>query len=141
MVQVFYAFLFSPVRHIPGPWWARLSKLPLLQATYERRRSKYASDLLAQGPVVVIAPYPVHTNDSAAMQAIYSRKSLKTPFYAGMGSWKGVISTLGFVEYKDAAPTSEHRDRDILVMSIPGYLQLSNGHWLSKRASQTCRVT
>jgi cytochrome P450 len=101
-----YAFLFSPVRHIPGPWWARLSKLPLLRATYERRRSKYASDLLAQyGPVVVIAPDQVHTNDALAMQAIYSRKSLKTPFYSGMGSWKGVTSTLGFVEYKDAAPT------------------------------------
>jgi hypothetical protein len=57
------------------------------------------------GPVVVIAPDQIHTNDAVAMQSIYSRKSLKTPFYAGMGSWKGVTSTLGFVEYKDAAPT------------------------------------
>ena len=98
--------MFSPVRHIPGPWWARISKLPLLRATYERRRSKYASDLLAQyGPVVVIAPDQVHTNDTHAMKVIYNRKSLKTPFYAGMGSWKGVTSTLGFVDYPSAAPT------------------------------------
>jgi cytochrome P450 len=94
------------VRHIPGPWWARVSKLPLLRATYERRRSKYASDLLARyGPIVVIAPDQVHTNDASAMQIIYNRKSLKTPFYSGMGSWKGVTSTLGFVDYPSAAPT------------------------------------
>jgi hypothetical protein len=75
------------VRHIPGPWWARISKLPLLRATYVIRRSKYASDLLAgYGPIVVIAPDQVHTNDASAMQTIDGRKSLKTPFYAGMGS-------------------------------------------------------
>lgn len=35
IVQIFvYAFLISPVRHIPGPWWARVSKTPLLYATY-----------------------------------------------------------------------------------------------------------
>lgn len=129
-MKVFYAFLFSPVRHIPGPWWARLSKLPLLRATYERRRSKYASDLLAQyGPVVVIAPDQVHTNDAVAMQAIYSRKSLKTPFYAGMGSWKGVTSTLGFVTYKDAAPTRnnliqifQNRNLATLVENISSHI-------------------
>lgn len=54
---------------------------------------------------MVIAPDQVHTNDSEAMKAIYSRKSLKTPFYAQMGSWKGVTSTLGFVDYPSAAPT------------------------------------
>jgi cytochrome P450 len=54
---------------------------------------------------VVIAPDQVHTNDTQAMKVIYNRKSLKTPFYAGMGSWKGVTSTLGFVDYPSAAPT------------------------------------
>ncbi|KAK4621262.1 Cholesterol side-chain cleavage enzyme, mitochondrial [Fulvia fulva] len=39
------------------------------------------------------------------MKIIYNRKSLKTPFYASMGSWKGVTSTLGFVDYASAAPT------------------------------------
>lgn len=83
-----------------------MSKLPLLRATLQKRRSKYASDLLARyGSVVVIAPDQVHTNDPEAMKVIYSRKSLKTPFYAGMGSWKGVTSTLGFVDYPSAAPT------------------------------------
>lgn len=94
------------MKHIPGPWWARVSKLPLLYATFQRRRSKYASDLLAAyGPIVVIAPNQIHTNDDQAMKVIYNRKSLKTPFYAGMGSWKGVTSTLGFVDYPSASTT------------------------------------
>lgn len=94
------------MKDIPGPWWARISKLPLLWATYQRRRSAYASKLLDQyGTIVVIAPDQIHTTDSTAMKTIYNRRSLKTSFYAGMGSWKGVTSTLGFVDYASAAPT------------------------------------
>lgn len=54
---------------------------------------------------MVIAPDQIHTNDDEAMKIIYNRKSLKTSFYAGMGSWKGVKSTLGFIDYASAAPT------------------------------------
>lgn len=94
------------MKHVPGPWWARLSRLPLLWATFQRRRSKYASELIATyGPIVVIAPNQIHTNDDQAMKVIYDRKSLKTPFYANMGSWKGVTSTLGFEDYSSASTT------------------------------------
>lgn len=83
-----------------------MSKLPLLWATFQRRRSKYASELLSRyGTIVVIAPDQIHTNDDRAMKVIYNRKSLKTEFYAGMGSWKGVTSTLGFVDYQSASTT------------------------------------
>ncbi len=53
----------------------------------------------------MIAPDQVHTTDDVAMKTIYDRTSLKTSFYAQMGSWKGVTSTLGFVDYASAAPT------------------------------------
>ncbi|KAL1857769.1 hypothetical protein Plec18170_002993 [Paecilomyces lecythidis] len=107
LIHVFlYAFFLSPVKHIPGPWWARVSKIPLLWATYQRRRSFYAAQLIDQyGPIVVIAPDQVHTNDDNAMKTIYNRSSKKTSFYESMGSWKGVKSTLGFVDYATAAPT------------------------------------
>lgn len=39
------------------------------------------------------------------MKTLYNRRSLNTSFYAGMGSWKGVTSTLGFIDYASAAPT------------------------------------
>lgn len=39
------------------------------------------------------------------MKIIYNRHSRKTSFYSNMGSWKGVTSTLGFIDYPSAAPT------------------------------------
>jgi cytochrome P450 len=57
------------------------------------------------GPIVVIAPDQVHTNDETAMKTIYDKSSIKTRFYANMGSWKGVVSTLGKLDYASAGPT------------------------------------
>ena len=114
------------MKHVPGPWWARVSKIPLLYATWQRRRSRYASDILRKyGRLAVIAPDQVHTTDETAMKIIYARSSIKTRFYAGMGSWKGVKSTLGFVDYGSAAPTRnnliqcfQNRNLDTLVDSM-----------------------
>lgn len=57
------------------------------------------------GPTVVIAPDQLHTTNSEAMHSIYDKTSVKTPFYASMGSWKGVTSTLGFLTYPEASPS------------------------------------
>src|SRR5690242_3274566 len=104
--QLLYTFLFSPVRSIPGPWYARISRLPLHYATFKRRRTEYVTKILDQyGPIAVIAPDQVHTTDDTAMKTIYDKSSLKTRFYRSMGSWKGVTSTLGFVDYAGAAPS------------------------------------
>ncbi|KIX92750.1 uncharacterized protein Z520_11602 [Fonsecaea multimorphosa CBS 102226] len=101
---ILYPFLFSPVRHIPGPWYARVSKIPLWYATYKRRRTEFVTRLLEQyGPVVVIAPNQVHSTDDNAMKQIYDKTAIKTSFYASMGSWKGVTTTLGFLDYASAA--------------------------------------
>lgn len=54
---------------------------------------------------VVIAPDQLHTTDETAMKIIYDKTAIKTAFYAGMGSWKGVKSTLGFLKYEEASPT------------------------------------
>lgn len=101
-----YAFFLSPVRHIPGPWWARISQLPLKRAILQSRRSSYVSDLLHRygGVVVVIAPDQIHTNDSEALKTIYNKNSQKTDFYVNQGTWKGVTNTLGYRRYADAAP-------------------------------------
>ena len=94
------------MKHIPGPWYARVSRIPLLWATYKLRRTPYVTALVKQyGEIVVIAPDQVHTTDDSAMKIIYDRTSIKTPFYASMGSWKGVTTTLGFLDYAAAAPT------------------------------------
>ncbi|KAL2204759.1 cytochrome P450 [Sarocladium strictum] len=128
--QVLYPFLFSPVRHIPGPYFSRISKLPLQWAIFKKRRAMYASNLLdTYGPVVVIAPDQVHTNDDAAMKTIYDKSSLKTSFYANMGSWKGITSTLGFRDYRSAAPSRnnliqcfQNRNLSVLVENIESHI-------------------
>jgi cytochrome P450 len=94
------------VRYIPGPYFARVSRFPLQYAVHKRRRTEYVTKLLAKyGPIVVIAPDQIHTTDDAAMKTIYEKSSIKTKFYASMGSWKGVTSTLGFLDYASAAPS------------------------------------
>lgn len=105
-VQIIYPFLLSPVKHIPGPWYARISKLPLKYATFKKRRTGYVTSILDRyGPIAVIAPDQVHTTDEVAMKTIYDKTATKTPFYTSMGRWKGVTSTLGFVDYASAAPS------------------------------------
>lgn len=102
----------------------------MLWATYNRRRSWYAASLLDQyGPIVVIAPNQIHTNDDTAMKIIYNRNSRKMPFYESMGSWKGVKSTLGFVDYPTAAPTRnnlikcfQNRNLEKLVDTMAGHI-------------------
>lgn len=81
------------------------------------------------GPVVVIAPDQVHTTDDTAMKTIYDKTSLKTSFYSSMGSWKGVTSTLGFIDYPRAAPSRnnllqcfQNRNLVTLVESIESHV-------------------
>jgi cytochrome P450 len=81
------------------------------------------------GPIVVIAPNQVHTNDDTAMKTIYNRNSTKSSFYKGMGSWKGVTTTLGFVDYPAAAPTRnnllqcfQNRNLERLVDSMASHI-------------------
>ena len=96
----------SPVKHIPGPFISRISSIPLKIATWRAQRTPYAHALIEQyGHIVVIAPEQVLTDDDTAMKTIYDRSSIKTSFYSRMGSWKGVVSTLGKLDYASAAPT------------------------------------
>lgn len=118
------------MRHIPGPWLSRVSNFPLRYATYRKRRTEYVTRLLGQyGTIVVIAPDQVHTTDDVAMKTIYDKSSIKTKFYSSMGSWKGVTSTLGFVDYRSAAPSRnnliqcfQNKNLAILVESIESHV-------------------
>lgn len=125
-----YAYLFSPVKHIPGPFWARTTSIPYRIATLKARRSAYAHELIEKyGDIVVIAPDQIHTSDEQAMKTIYDRSSIKTSFYANMGSWKGVTTTLGKLDHASAAPTRanliqcfQNRNLDALADHIDGHV-------------------
>jgi cytochrome P450 len=64
------------------------------------------------------------------MKTIYDKTSIKTSFYSSMGSWKGVTSTLGFVDYRSAAPSRnnliqcfQNKNLVTLVESIESHVQ------------------
>ncbi|KAK5202552.1 hypothetical protein LTR47_011342 [Exophiala xenobiotica] len=110
---------------------ACLYLLNAFYATYKRRRTEFVTALLEQyGPVVVIAPNQVHTTDDNAMKAIYDKSATKTSFYSSMGSWKGVTSTLGFIDYPSAAPSRnnllqcfQNRNLAALVETIQSHVE------------------
>ena len=63
------------------------------------------------------------------MKTIYDRSSIKTSFYAGMGSWKGVVTTLGKLDYASAGPTRnnliqcfQNRNLDTLAEHIDDHV-------------------
>ena len=63
------------------------------------------------------------------MKIIYNRSSNKTSFYKSMGSWKGVTSTLGFVDYRAAAPSRnnllqcfQNRNLSVLVEKLESHV-------------------
>lgn len=103
-LQICYSYFLSPVRHIPGPFWSRITSIPLRIASFKNKRYEYARGLLKEyGPIVVIAPDQIHTNDDVAMRTIYDRNSPKTSFYTGAGVYKGVPMVLGTIDYSAAA--------------------------------------
>ncbi|KPI34769.1 putative sterigmatocystin biosynthesis monooxygenase STCB [Cyphellophora attinorum] len=102
--QTARAYLFSPVRHVPGPFWSKVTPFPLYIATFRTRRAAYAHSLIKKyGPIVIIAPDQIHTTNDAAMKIIYDRSSIKSSFYHAMGSYKGVRQILGTIDYSSAA--------------------------------------
>jgi hypothetical protein len=80
---VFYAIYFilhpwylSPLKHIPGPWYAVYSKWWLVYKTLKGVRSKTIHNLhLKYGPWVRVAPNEVSTCDSNAIVPIYGVNS------------------------------------------------------------------
>lgn len=85
-VQVcLYEFLFSPVKHVPGPWWALVSKIPLLHATWQQHQSQHVSDTLHKyGQLAVITLDQVHNIDKAIVKIIYTNYP---PRHVSMQAW------------------------------------------------------
>ncbi|KAL8827188.1 MAG: hypothetical protein Q9191_003339 [Dirinaria sp. TL-2023a] len=77
-------WLFSPLRHIPGPWYAICTKWWLVYKTVKGVRAKTIHELhLKYGAWVRIAPNEVSTCDPEAIVPIYGANSayVKTEFY------------------------------------------------------------
>ncbi|KAL5508728.1 hypothetical protein ACEPAG_4763 [Sanghuangporus baumii] len=80
----FYHLFISPLRSVPGPWYAVVSDFWLTTHMLRLRRCHAIDDLLRKyGPIVRVAPNKVIFLDSATMKVVYgvSSKLDKSKFY------------------------------------------------------------
>jgi cytochrome P450 len=84
IAQTLYRAYTSPLRKIPGPWYARISHIGLKWHVLRGRRIHYIHELHARyGPIVQIAPNEVAVSDLDAFGEIHRIGSgyLKSPWY------------------------------------------------------------
>jgi hypothetical protein len=71
-----YRLFFSPLRSIPGPWYAAVSDLWHLSHVLRLRRCRGIDDLFKKyGPIVRIAPNMVAFLDVNSMKVVYGTSS------------------------------------------------------------------
>ena len=78
-----YNLYFSPLRSIPGPWYAAVSEIWILVHTFRCRKVRAIDDLFKKyGNVVRIAPNTVAFLDSQTSRVVYNGLKLdKGPLY------------------------------------------------------------
>ncbi|KZT23548.1 cytochrome P450 [Neolentinus lepideus HHB14362 ss-1] len=106
---LYYRLLISSLRHIPGPFISRLTRLPLTYHEYNANRRLYLHDLHKRyGPAVRIAPDEVSFATAEAAKQIYSIGGSgyeKTHFYDIFANFDGVKNMFSTI-YK-----GEHAER------------------------------
>lgn len=89
LLQLLQRYLNSPLNGIPGPWWARLSAIPLFyKSAVCRQQAQTIEDLHKQyGPIVRIAPGEVAVSSQASFKAVHKIGSgfTKSVWYGFIG--------------------------------------------------------
>ena len=84
VLSAFYRLFISPLRSVPGPWYATISDFWLTTHVLRLRRCRAIDDLFRKyGPIVRVSPNRVIFLDSATMKGVYgvSNKLNKSKFY------------------------------------------------------------
>lgn len=84
--NAFYQLFLSPLRHIPGPWYAAISEAWLSSHVFRLRQCRAVQSLFEDyGPIVRIAPNKVAYRDAATNKRIYNNsKFSKSTFYKAL---------------------------------------------------------
>lgn len=83
-VVSFYRLLLSPLRAVPGPWYAAISDFWLTTHILRLRRCRAIDYLLREyGPIVRVAPNKIIFLDAPTMKTVYGVGSRlnKSSFY------------------------------------------------------------
>ncbi|KIW88480.1 uncharacterized protein Z519_11049 [Cladophialophora bantiana CBS 173.52] len=95
-------YLRNPLRHIPGPWLARIAHLPLFVQSFTGTRVGWIiKQHKRYGPVIRIAPNKVCVASSEGVRAIYSNKAIKSSAYEGF-KYHDVKMCIGLRDVKSA---------------------------------------
>ncbi|KAH8807907.1 cytochrome P450 [Xylogone sp. PMI_703] len=101
----------SPLRHVPGPFWARFSRLWYWQAVWRGDFEKTNIELHKKyGPIVRIGPNDYSIDDPKAIKTIYGHGTefTKGPWYIASGGVDPHITNL-FVERDPHRHASDRR--------------------------------
>jgi hypothetical protein len=81
-----YKLTFSPLSHLPGPWYAAVSDFWLTTHVLRLQQCKTVQDLFdTYGPVVRVGPNKVVFRDISTMRNVYSvHKFDKSPYYKSL---------------------------------------------------------
>lgn len=93
LVRIITLLAFGNLRRLPGPFYSRLTGLPLSISAFKSRRAQWLYELHKKhGPVVRVAPGEVSVADPTHYRNIYSnpKTSHKYPGFYGAASFTGL---------------------------------------------------
>lgn len=96
----FYNLCLSPLRKIPGPWYAAISNFWLTTHVLRFRRCRAVDELSQKyGPLVRVGPNKVIFNDVPTTKLVYgvSAKLDKSEFYSSLKTYVRLIWRLAFL--------------------------------------------
>ncbi|KAM3068116.1 hypothetical protein ACMFMG_011165 [Clarireedia jacksonii] len=101
LAKILYRGYLTPLRKVPGPWYARLTHWVLKYHVVTGRRLHYIHSLhLKYGPVVLIAPAEVAVSSLSGFRKIhnFAKPFLKSPWYEAFAS--GSEGIFAFIDPK-----------------------------------------
>jgi hypothetical protein len=114
VLSAIYQLTFSPLSHLPGPWYAAVSDFWLTTHVLRLQQCKTVQDLFdTYGPVVRVGPNKVVFRDISTMRSVYSvHKFDKSPYYKSL-----LTCVTLFLMPLDALTDSETRSQ-VTIMTM-----------------------
>lgn len=105
-VRIISILAFGNLRRVPGPFYSRLTRLPLSIAAFKGRQAQWLYELHKKyGPVVRVAPGEVSVADPAHYRTIYSNPKVghKDPGFYGAATFTGLDNIFQMVNREQHA--------------------------------------
>ena len=118
-----YNLFLSPLRHLPGPWFAAASPLPFVWAMMRGGWNTYLVELHRQyGPVVRFGPEHISYADSQAQRDVHAPSGLRHAFDKHPGLYQAVTSNEQSIFTSNGNQHERHR-RILLRAFTDGAMQ------------------